>query len=716
MFFHFLSHHLWLIPASGGAGVIGRYLQLRIRQAHRVIPPDPTAELLRLHELHGYNAHSLVAVASGVRLWSCPETDGAISYNEFGKVWLVPGEPLASARSQAVLTDRFLRAARAKGRTVGFLPASERFAKQSRELGLRAVKIGSAPYFDLATWSPRGDRAKKARAGINHAFRVGIRVTKIVSVDEKLISETDRLCKSWLTTRRSPAKLGWLFAVDLFQHSERKKYFTARDATGKLVGFLAASPIPARQGWYLEDVLRLPEAPSGTADLLVVEALKSLKRDGAKLATLGTAPMAVEGAIDSLVHCSPGLSQVTRFVAKVFTIFYNFDGVKRFKAKFAPSWWESEYVLISQDITAPPRVIYAFVQAVVPAGASDLVTRYCARVWRQVTFANHRDGVSNSSGPPPSFNSKSSKRNIDQVAQRSDSESICTGHFVSVDGLNLHYVSAGSGRPVVLIHGNPGSHQDYPMALLDKLSRSFRVIAFDRPGHGYSERDNSLPTTVEMQATLIRAALTKLSIRKPILVGHSWGGALALAAAVAYEDDLSGIVLLAPAAYPNVSLEWWSLVPAVPVFGNIIIHTLAPLLGGAVVKVNLKEAYHPQAVPETYAQQSAEMWTRPEQIRAYADDERTLRSSLRVLSSRYSDLKLPVVIVTGSDDLLLEPEKHAYPLHRAIKGSKLIVLPETGHQLPQTCRDSVIDAIETAWRAADQVATNVVSKVSSYPN
>jgi len=173
MFFHFLSHHIWLIPASGGAGVVGRYIQLRIRQAPRVIPPDPSAELLRLHELHGYNAHSLVAIASGARLWSCPQTEGAISFNEFGKVWLVPGEPLASTDSQAALTDRFLQAASAEGRTVGFLPATERFAKHSSQLGLRAVKIGSAPYFDLATWFPRGDRAKKARAGINQGFARG---------------------------------------------------------------------------------------------------------------------------------------------------------------------------------------------------------------------------------------------------------------------------------------------------------------------------------------------------------------------------------------------------------------------------------------------------------------------------------------------------------------------------------------------------------------
>src|SRR6185369_17256472 len=115
-----------------------------------------------------------------------------------------------------------------------------------------------------------------------------------------------------------------------------------------------------------------------------------------------------------------------------------------------------------------------------------------------------------------------------------NSESICAGKFVTVDGINLHYVSAGAGRPVVLIHGNPGSHQDYTMAVLEKLSRSFHAIAFDRPGHGCSERHVSGEGNVEVQARFIRDALAELSVRKPILVGHSWGGSLVLAAAVAY--------------------------------------------------------------------------------------------------------------------------------------------------------------------------------------
>jgi phosphatidylglycerol lysyltransferase len=387
---HFITQHLWLIVAGGGVGVAGRYLQLYIRHTHNLILPDPTVDLLRFYQSHGYNAHALVGIARGTRLWTCAETEGAVAYNEFGKVWLVPGDPLASVENLAQVSHCFLQKARAEGRVVGFMPATEQFAKQSSRLGLRAIKIGSAPYFDLATWAPRGDRAKKARAGVNQARRAGVHVSEVTEVDERLIRETACLCKSWLTTRRSAIRFEWLFTVDPFQHKDKKKYFTARDANGKLVGFLAASPIPARDGWYLEDVLRSKNAPNGTTDLLVVEVLNALKRSGAKLATLGTALMATEGGVDPDVHISRLLSRAAWLVAGWFSIFYNFDGVRRFKAKFAPSWWESEYVLISQNVTAPPRVLSACIHAIVPAGPSYLIARQLSRAWRRMTTTKEK--------------------------------------------------------------------------------------------------------------------------------------------------------------------------------------------------------------------------------------------------------------------------------------------------------------------------------------
>ena len=268
---------------------------------------------------------------------------------------------------------------------------------------------------------------------------------------------------------------------------------------------------------------------------------------------------------------------------------------------------------------------------------------------------------------------------------------------VVVDGVALNYVSAGSGRPVVLIHGNPGSHEDYTLALFERLIQSYYVIAFDRPGHGYSERHDSVHTTVEVQAHIIHDALKQLAIEKPVLVGHSWGGSLVLATAVAYGKDLSGIVLLAPAAYPSMRVEWWSLLPRVPLLGEFVVNRLTPFLGRAFVRKSLKQAYDPQDVQHDYAEQSAEMWMRPDHIRACAYDERTLAASLKVLSQYYCDIEMPVVIVTGSADRLLDPNEHAYPLQKAIRDSRLVVLPETGHQLPQTQPDAVMAAIDAAW-------------------
>src|SRR6185369_4666771 len=146
--------------------------------------------------------------------------------------------------------------------------------------------------------------------------------------------------------------------------------------------------IPARDGWYLEDVLRAKDAPNGTTDLLVVEVFELLRRDGAKLATLGTAPMAIEGHVDPAVGVSPVLSNATRLIATCFSAFYNFGGVRRFKTKFAPSWWESEYVLVSRELTAPARVLRAFVQAIVPVSPTTLVTRQINRAWQRMTAAN----------------------------------------------------------------------------------------------------------------------------------------------------------------------------------------------------------------------------------------------------------------------------------------------------------------------------------------
>lgn len=371
-------HDLWWIAAGGGAGarVMKSRIEAVISARRRRSLPDPTGELLRLQTLYGYNPHALVSIAPGAQRWSTPDIDGAIIYGEFGRVWLAAGDPLASREEMAELARQFATFAKLKGRVAAFVPTTVEFANHVAPRQFTAVKVGAAPYFDLKVWNPRGDCAKKLRAGVNQARRAGVEVQYFDDADERLRKETAELCLRWLGTRRAATTFGWLIALDPFLHSEYKKYFAAR-IDGKLVGFVAASPIPTRKGWYLEDVISAPDAPQGTATLLVVQALNELKVQGASLATLGTSPLASDGAND--LPTNRVIARALEIAARRLGGFYNFEGLRRFKSKFVPTWWESEYALAQHGVAIPPRVGHAIVRALVPGGLTQLLTRQAMR-------------------------------------------------------------------------------------------------------------------------------------------------------------------------------------------------------------------------------------------------------------------------------------------------------------------------------------------------
>lgn len=379
---HIPIHDLWWL-AAGGASYGARYVTHKVRMvrslARRFHARDPTTELLRLQAAYGYNAHSLVSITPGAITWTMPEVDGAIIYGEFGRVWLAAGDPLAKPEDIKTLVKGFMAAATNANRIGAFVPATERFAREGIQLGLSAIKIGAAPYFDLKAWRPRGNSAKKMRAGVNQALRAGVSIASIYEFNEDLRRETTELCLQWLKARRAATTFGWLLALDPFLRSEQKKMFAARDNNNRLVGLLAASPIPARDGWYLEDVLRAPDAPPGTSDLLVFEALQQLQESGAAMATLGTAPLAKEGADDISTHDHPVIERALRLASKRLSAFYNFEGMRRFKGKFAASWWESEYALVQHGVLVPSRVAHALLRAIVPGGLKQLLARRTLR-------------------------------------------------------------------------------------------------------------------------------------------------------------------------------------------------------------------------------------------------------------------------------------------------------------------------------------------------
>jgi len=269
--------------------------------------------------------------------------------------------------------------------------------------------------------------------------------------------------------------------------------------------------------------------------------------------------------------------------------------------------------------------------------------------------------------------------------------------YIVAEGFKLHYVQRGTGQPVVLLHGNDGTLQDFTMSIFNNLTTKYRTIAFDRPGHGGSINLTYKTATPEIQACALHNALNQLDIRRPLLIAHSWSGALALSYALQFPDDLSGLVILGGMAYDTREAEASPIYYAVglPFVGTLVSLTFK-MTGRDVIKKQLKQAFSPDKVPEEYMKSFLSSLFRFSQIKAAASDEITLNPALRRMSPNYSNIHLPVVIVTGDQDRIVSPEKHSYPLHKAIPQSQLIVLHNAGHELQFTRPNEVMSAVELA--------------------
>ncbi len=138
------------------------------------------------------------------------------------------------------------------------------------------------------------------------------------------------------------------------------------------------------------------------------------------------------------------------------------------------------------------------------------------------------------------------------------------GNFITVNGVRLHYTdSGGMGTALVLLHGNGMTSADWRRSgVSGKAERKYRVIAFDRPGFGYSERPRGRPWTPEAQADIIQAALEQMGVARPIVVGHSWGALVAAAFAIRRPDALRGAVLVSGYYFPTFRMELDPLRPA----------------------------------------------------------------------------------------------------------------------------------------------------------
>ncbi|WP_343222736.1 alpha/beta hydrolase [Mameliella sediminis] len=280
------------------------------------------------------------------------------------------------------------------------------------------------------------------------------------------------------------------------------------------------------------------------------------------------------------------------------------------------------------------------------------------------------------------------------------------GQFVEVGGLRVHYVQKGSGPDVVLLHGASGNLRDFTFKLVDLLAKDYRVTAFDRPGLGYTTREarfagafNASAETPPDQAAILARAAAELGVRRPIVVGHSFGGAVAMAWGL--DQEAAAVVSLGGAIMPwPGALDSQYQVLGNPLGGAIVPQFVTAWYGEDRIEQAVSGIFAPQAAPPGYIQHIGPgLSLRRETIRANGRQVASLRPALVEMSKRYPGLTIPVELVHGTADTTVGFEIHTVAAAKLLPDARVTPLQGVGH-MPQHARPGAV--IEAINRAADR--------------
>lgn len=278
--------------------------------------------------------------------------------------------------------------------------------------------------------------------------------------------------------------------------------------------------------------------------------------------------------------------------------------------------------------------------------------------------------------------------------------------MVEVDGTRLHFVAAGEGAPVVLLHGDGGSALDFTTSpVFERLAEHHRVIAIDRPGHGYSD-DAATPATLHGQAALVRAALRNIGVEEPVLVGHSRGASVVAAYLTAYPDEVAAAVSIGgdlwgepdPGAYGVYRPASWPLVG--PLLADVVYAPATRFDDYRLLRSGLDRAFAPEGpAPDRYVEAYACRWVSASNLHTTLQLMEDTDAAMPAIRRDYGQLDVPVVIVHGADDGNVEPQR-AIRAHELLARSELRMLEGAGHMPHVTRPTQVVRAVEDAIEQA----------------
>lgn len=290
------------------------------------------------------------------------------------------------------------------------------------------------------------------------------------------------------------------------------------------------------------------------------------------------------------------------------------------------------------------------------------------------------------------------------VSSRIDKRYPPIGRFIEVNGTRLHFVDEGprQGPAVLLIHGASSNLRDMIIparqTLADRASGSkIRLIAVDRPGHGWSER-GLYSATPDAQARTLADFLTALGVDQAVVFGHSFGTAVATAMAVERPEKVSGLVLAAPATHPWPSgkTNWYNHLARVPVIGWLFTRTLVLPAGRGRIAAATDCVFAPNQRPADYLDTAGiELVMVPHRFMDNSEDLTGLHLHTTRYQNRYREITAPTIIITGDQDTVVSKDIHAINLAKDIQAARLFVVKNVGHKPDYALADLVAASIET---------------------
>ncbi|RDK10249.1 alpha/beta fold hydrolase [Cupriavidus lacunae] len=285
-----------------------------------------------------------------------------------------------------------------------------------------------------------------------------------------------------------------------------------------------------------------------------------------------------------------------------------------------------------------------------------------------------------------------------RTARRIEAAMAPPGRFVEVPGARLHVVERGQGPAVLLVHGLSGQLENFGYGMIGPLAENFRVIAVDRPGAGHSTRTPGSAADLPAQADALAALCDKLGLERPLVVGHSLGGAIALALAIRHPERVGGLALIAPLTHPPKAIS--------PVFKAMTVPSAWQrrlMAWTLVVPMSIRHraevmdiVFGPDPVPDDFPTRGGGLLAlRPRHFLAASEDLIGAAQSLPAMLRHYGTLRVPVSVLFGRDDRILDVAEHGEALVAKVPGATL-TLVSGGHMLPVTAIDTSVDFVRRA--------------------